>query len=196
MNVRSQFASMTETTTAANTPWWLAMIAGIAAFIVGLLLLISPGMTLLVLVQLLGAYWLVTGILAFVSLCTDRTLWGWKLVSGVLGVLAGLIVLRDPLWSTILVPAVLVVFLGIDAFVLGVTQVMHAISGGGWGLAILGILNVIFGLILLFNPFIGALLLPLLLGIFGVVGGALAAIRAFVSRHQQAPAQPPGALPA
>jgi uncharacterized membrane protein HdeD (DUF308 family) len=91
---------------------------------------------------------------------------------------------------------VLVVFLGIDAFVLGVTQVMHAISGGGWGLAILGILNVIFGLILLFNPFIGALLLPLLLGIFGVVGGALAAIRAFVSRHQQAPAHPPGALPA
>lgn len=194
--MHSRFASMTETTTAASRPWWLAMIAGITAFLVGLLLLISPGMTLLVLVQLLGSYWLVTGILAFVSLCTDRTLWGWKLVSGVLGVLAGLIVLRDPLWSMILVPAVLVIFLAIDAFVLGMTQVIHAFSSGSWGLAILGILNVIFGLILLFNPFIGALLLPILLGIFGVVGGALAAIRAFVSRHQQAPVQPPGAQPA
>jgi uncharacterized membrane protein HdeD (DUF308 family) len=194
--MHSRFVSMAETTTAASTPWWLAMIAGITAFLVGLLLLISPGMTLLVLIQLLGAYWLVTGILAFVSLCTDRTLWGWKLVSGVLGVLAGLIVLRDPLWSAIFVPTVLVIFLAIDALIIGVTQVIHAFSGGGWGLAILGILNIILGLILLFNPLIGALFLPILLGIFAVIGGSLAAIRAFVSRHQEVPAQPPEAWPA
>ena len=185
--MHSRFVSMAETTTAASTPWWLAMIAGITAFIVGLLLLISPGMTLLVLVQLLGVYWLVTGILAFVSLCTDRTLWGWKLVSGVLGVLAGLLVLRDPLWSTIFVPTVLVIFLAIDVLIIGVTQVIHAFSGGGWGLAILGILNIILGLILLFNPLIGALFLPILLGFFAVIGGSLAAIRAFVSRHQEVP---------
>lgn len=191
-----RFSSMTETTTAASTPWWLVMIAGIAAFIVGLFLLISPGMTLIVLVQFLGIYWLVTGILSLVSLCIDRTLWGWKLLTGVLGVLAGLVVLRDPLWSAILVPTVLVIFLAVEALIMGVAQVIHAFSGGGFGLVILGILNIIFGLILLFNPLIGALALPFILGIFAVIGGIFAAIRAFVSRHQQAPVQPPGAQPA
>lgn len=153
-------------------------------------------MILLVLVQLLGAYWLVTGILSLVSLCIDRTLWGLKLVSGVLGVLAGLVVLRDPLWSAILVPTVLVIFLALDALVIGVTQVIHAFSGGGFGLALLGILNVIFGIILLFNPLIGVYALPIILGIFAVIGGSLASIRAFVSRPQATHVQPPGAQPA
>jgi uncharacterized membrane protein HdeD (DUF308 family) len=196
MNMRPSFSSMTETTTAATIPWWLVMIAGIAAFIVGLLLLISPGMTLLVLVQFLGAYWLVTGILSLVSLCINRTLWGWKLVSGVLGVLAGLVVLRDPLWSAILVSAVLVIFLALEALVMGVTQVIHAVSGGGFGLVLLGILNIVFGMILLFYPRIGVHALPIILGIVAVIGGSLASIRAFVSRHQEAPVQPPGTQPA
>src|SRR5260370_7474916 len=79
--MHSLFPSTTETTMAASTPWWLVMLAGIAAFLVGLLLLISPGMTLLVLVQILGAYWLVTRILSLVHLCINRTLWGCTLVS-------------------------------------------------------------------------------------------------------------------
>lgn len=181
--MHSLFPSTTETTT--STPWWLVMIAGIAALIVGLLLLISPGMTLLVLVQILGAYWLVTGVLALVNLCIDRTLWGWKLVSGVLGVLAGLIVLRDPLWSTIFVPAVLVIFLAIEALIMGITQVTSAFGGGGSGLALLGILNIIFGIILLLNPLVGVSALPILLGIFAVIGGCLMFFRAFASRHQR-----------
>src|SRR5260370_42306654 len=183
--MHSLFPSTTETTMAASSPWWLVMLAGIAAFLVGLLLLISPGMTLLVLVQILGTYWLVTGILSLVHLCIDRTLWGWKLVSGVLGVLAGLIVLRDPLWSTIFVPTVLVIFLAIEALIMGITQIMHAFSGGGFGLALLGILNIIFGIILLFNPLVGVLALPILLGIFAVIGGCLMFFRALASRHQQ-----------
>ncbi|MBO0778743.1 MAG: DUF308 domain-containing protein [Ktedonobacteraceae bacterium] len=194
--MRPHFASMTGTTTRDHTPWWLVMIAGIAMFIVGVLLLISPGMTLLVLVQLLGAYWLVTGTLSFASLCLDRNQWGWKLVTGILGVLAGLLVLRDPLWSAFLVPVVLVIILAIEALIMGVAQIIHAFSGGGFGLAVLGILNIIFGLILLFNPLIGALVLPIILGIFAVIGGILAALRAFVSRPQAAHIQPPGAQPA
>jgi uncharacterized membrane protein HdeD (DUF308 family) len=87
---------------------------------------------------------------------------------------------------------VLVIFLAIEAVVMGVTQAIHAFSGGGLGLALLGILNIIFGVILLFNPLIGALALPIVLGIFAVIGGGLMAIRAFVSRHQQAPTQQQG----
>ena len=187
-----RFSSTTETTQIATNPWWLVMIVGIAAFLVGVLILISPGMTLLILVQLLGVYFLVTGILSLVSIGIDRTLWGWKLISGVLGVLAGMVVLRDPLWSAILIPKILVIFLAVEALIMGIAQAIHAFNGGGTGLAILSILNIAFGVILLFNPLIGAVALTIILGILAIVAGGLTAILAFVSRPHEAPIHPSG----
>ncbi|GHO42116.1 HdeD family acid-resistance protein [Ktedonospora formicarum] len=193
--MRPRFPSIMETAASNTSAWWLVVIAGIAAVVVGVLLLISPGTTLLVLVQFLGAYWLVTGVLAFANLCIDRRLWGWKLVTGILGVIAGLSVLRNPLWSAIFVPKLLVIFLAIDAFVMGMTQNIHAFRGGSFSLAILGIMNVLFAIILLLNPVIGVFLLPIVLGMIGIIGGGLAALRAFASRPRQTPLQPPGAQP-
>ncbi len=192
----SRFSSTTETTQVATIPWWLVMITGIAAFLVGLLILISPGMTLLILVQLLGVYFLVTGILSLASIGIDKTLWGWKLISGVLGVLAGMVVLRDPLWSAILIPKILVIFLAIESLIMGIAQGIHAFNGGGLGLALLSILNIAFGVILLFNPLIGAFTLTIILGILAIVGGGLTSILAFVSRPRVAPTHPSGTQPA
>jgi uncharacterized membrane protein HdeD (DUF308 family) len=196
MNMLPRFSSTTETTQVATNPWWLVMIVGITAFLVGLLILISPGMTLLILVQLLGVYFLVTGILSLASIGIDRTLWGWKLISGVLGVLAGMVVLRDPLWSAILVPKILVIFLAVEALIMGIAQAIHAFNGGGFGLAILSILNIAFGVILLFNPLIGAFALTIILGILAIIGGGLVSILAFVSRPHEAPTHPSGTQPA
>ena len=50
---------MTTTTASAAPspiPWWLVLIQGIAALIVGFFLLISPGMTTVVLVSFLVSY--------------------------------------------------------------------------------------------------------------------------------------------
>ncbi|GHO50600.1 hypothetical protein KSX_87630 [Ktedonospora formicarum] len=163
--------------------------------IMGLLLLFSPGMTLLVLVQLLGVYWMVTGVLAFVNLCMDRRLWGWKLITGIAGIAAGLVILRNPLWSAIFVPKVLVIFLAIDALILGVAQIIHAANGKDSSLGILGILNINFGIILLLSPLFGVFALSMLVGIIAVIGGGIASFRAFGSRPQRTPVQPPGAHP-
>lgn len=197
VNMGVHFPSMTEATTTHGTPWWLIMIAGIAVFIVGLLFLISPGMSLLVLVQLLGLYWLVTGILSLVSIAVDRHWWGWKLFTGILGILAGLIVMRDPLWSAVFVPIVLIIILAIQALLAGITQLVHAFSGGGFGLTILGVLNIIFGLILLFRPLIGVIAFPLILGIFALIGGIALFLSSFRLRHpSEAAAPPPTSQPA
>lgn len=191
------FPSMAEAAPAHGTPWWLIMIAGIAVFIVGLLLLISPGISLLVLVQLLGLYWLVTGILSLVSLSVDRSHWGWKLFTGILGILAGLIVVRDPIWSAILVPIVLVIILAIQALLAGITQLVHAFSGGGAGLTILGVLNIIFGLILLFRPHVGVIAFPFIVGIFALIGGIALFLSSFRLRHPSGAAtSPPTSQPA
>jgi uncharacterized membrane protein HdeD (DUF308 family) len=161
------------------------LLEGIAAVIVGLFLLTAPGATLFVLVQVLGIFWLVGGIFRIVSIFLDSSLWGWKLVGGVLGILAGIVVLQHPLWSTVLVPAIYLIILGIQGIALGGVTLVTAFQGEGWGVGILGVLSIIFGLILLFNVWIGVAALPFVLGAFGIVGGVCAIVVAFRVRSAE-----------
>jgi uncharacterized membrane protein HdeD (DUF308 family) len=165
-----------------GTPWWLVLLEGIALIIIGLLLLTSPKATLAVLVQLLGLYWLIKGVFNIISIFIDSSMWGWKLFVGILGIIAGIIVLQHPLWSAILVPTVAIIILGIEGIIIGIVEIIEAFRGAGWGVGLLGVLSIIFGIILLLNPVIGAAALPYVLGIFGVVGGIFAIILAFRTR--------------
>jgi uncharacterized membrane protein HdeD (DUF308 family) len=80
--------------------WWIFLLQGIAGIILGLMLITAPGATLLVIVTFLGFYWLITGILALVRIFVDRSIpWNWSLLSGIVGILAGLLVLRHPVPS-------------------------------------------------------------------------------------------------
>ena len=176
------FAQRTEEN---GFPWWLVLLEGIVAAILGLFLLTAPGATLFVLIQVLGIFWLVGGLFRIISIFLESSLWGWKLVGGVLGILAGIVVLQHPLWSSVLVPAIYVIILGIQALISGGVSLVLAFSGGGWGAAILGALSVIFGLVLLFNVWIGVAVLPYILGAVGIVGGGLAIAVAFAMRSME-----------
>ena len=160
-------------------PWWLILIQGIFAVLIGLLLVISPGVTTFVLIQFLGFYWLISGIFGIVSIFIDSSLWGWKLFAGILGILAGLLIIQNPLWSTLVIPSTLVIILGVEGIIIGVVNLIQAFSGGGWGVGILGALSFLFGILLVANPLVGAATLVILLGILGLVGGISAIIYAF-----------------
>ena len=161
------------------TPWWLVLINGIAALILGILLITSTGATVLILVQFLGIYWLVSGIFQIVGLFIDSTAWGWKLFAGILGILAGIVIMNHPLLSPLVVGGTIVIIMGIQGIIFGILGLIAAFQGGGWGAGILGVLSVIFGIILLANPLLGAAALPWVLGIFGIVGGIVGIIAAF-----------------
>jgi uncharacterized membrane protein HdeD (DUF308 family) len=105
-------ATQSET---SSVPWWLILIEGIAAIIVGILLLANPGNTLAVLVRLLGISFFVTGILSIIAIFIDSIAWGGKLFAGIIGILAGLIIIEYPLWSTLLVPITLVLVIAVFA---------------------------------------------------------------------------------
>ena len=78
--------------------WWVFLLEGIAAIIFGVLLLTNPGATLVALVIFLGFYWLFVGVLELVRMFVDGSVpWYWSLLIGVLGIAAGIIVLRQPL---------------------------------------------------------------------------------------------------
>ena len=162
-----------------EVPWWLVLIQGIAALIIGIFLLTAPVATTFFLIQFLGIYWLIGGIFQIVAIFIDNSAWGWKLFAGILGILAGFAVINHPLWSTVLVPTVLVIILGVQGLITGIIGLISAFKGAGWGAGVLGGLSILFGILLLGSPFIAALALPWVFGIFAVAGGIASIIAAF-----------------
>jgi uncharacterized membrane protein HdeD (DUF308 family) len=150
--------------------------------IMGLLLLIAPGQSIVVLTQFLGFYWLIDGIVRLVSIFVDRSGWGWKLAIGILGILAGIAIIQHPLWSTILVSTLVVFYFGFMGIAIGVLELITAFRGAGWGAGILGAASVLLGLVLVFNALVGALALPFVLGVIGIVAGIGTVIASFRTR--------------
>jgi uncharacterized membrane protein HdeD (DUF308 family) len=167
-------ASAAARADAPTFPWWLVLLEGIFAAIFGLLLLIAPGATLFFVVQVLSFYLLIGGIFRLISVFSDRSLWGWKLLAGILGIIAGIVVLQHPLLSTILVPLYVVYLVSFLAIIQGVIGLIHAFQGEGWNGGLLGILSLVLGLIVVLNPLIGLVAMPFVLGAFMLVGGGAA----------------------
>lgn len=167
---------------AAQFPWWLVLLEGIVTLIFGILLLTAPGATLVVIVQITGFFWLIQGIFQIVGIFVDSSLWGWKLFAGVLGIMAGILVLQHPLWSTVLLPSIVVIILGIQGIIFGVVGLVIAFRGAGWGVGILGALSILFGILLLSNPMLGTAALVMVLGVFAVIGGIASIVMAFQMR--------------
>jgi len=66
---------------------------------------------------------------------------------GILGIIAGLLIMIYPYYSAILVPSLLIIFIGVWGLIIGFITLFHSMKGGGWGEAILGILTIIFGIL-------------------------------------------------
>ena len=160
--------------------WWIFLLQGFAGIIIGLMLITEPGATMVALMTVLGFYWLITGVLALVQVFVDRaTPWIWSLLAGLVGILAGLFVLRHPLVAALTVPTVLVIILGIQGLVIGAVQIIGGFKGGGIGPFILGAINVLVGILLLGSPVAAALAVPLVFGVLLLIQGAGLMILAF-----------------
>jgi uncharacterized membrane protein HdeD (DUF308 family) len=156
-------------------PWWIPFVQGIALIILGILLFANPFRTTAIIVQVLALYWLISGIFEIVSIFVDRSAWGWKLFAGIVGILAGYYLLAAPnALSALVVGVTVVILLGIQALIMGVINIIQALRGAGWGIGILGVVNIIFGVILLGNTMIATATLPWVLGGFAIVGGIAA----------------------
>jgi uncharacterized membrane protein HdeD (DUF308 family) len=170
-------------------PWWLVLVEGIVAALLGLILLVAPGASLVFLVWLLGIYLLIAGIIRIISIFSNSSSWGWKLAAGILCLIAGLAILGNPLWSTTVASTWLVILVGFLAMLQGVAGLIVAFQGGGWGMGALSVLGILFGLFLVINPLIGVASLTLILAIFMLIGGVAAVVQAFGMRRQAAATQ-------
>jgi uncharacterized membrane protein HdeD (DUF308 family) len=151
-------------------PWWLVLLEGLAALIIGIYLIAYPMDTTIILVSMLGWYWLFVGIFTIVTILMDRTDWVWRAINGILGILAGIVVINYPLFSALFIPATLVTIAAILAIVFGVLRLYWSLKEG-WSSAIAGVLNIILGLLILGNPMLGVVMLVYLAAILNIVGG-------------------------
>jgi len=167
-------------------PWWVTLIQGIAAIVIGALLLWRPATTVIVLVQFLGWFWLISGIFDIVSLFWNRAQWGWKLFSGILGIVVGGFIIGEWLLGAVAVLAAYALLLGVGGIIYGVAGLIKAFQGGGWGMGVLGAFSLLFGIIITFNLLSAALVLPWVMGVLGVAFGIAAVVLSFMIRKAQA----------
>ncbi|MFY9987474.1 MAG: DUF308 domain-containing protein [Chthoniobacterales bacterium] len=160
--------------------WWVFLLKGLAGIILGFFLLTEPAATIVALATLLGFYWLIHGVLSLVQVFVDRSIpWIWSLLSGIVGILAGLFVLRHPLIAALTVPTVIVIILGIQGLIIGVLEIISGIRGGGLGSFILGAINLLVGLLLLSSPITAALAVPIVFGVLLLIEGVALVFLAF-----------------
>jgi uncharacterized membrane protein HdeD (DUF308 family) len=160
--------------------WWVFLLEGIAAVIFGGLLLTDPAATLLALAVFLGFYLLFVGVLELVRVFVDRSQpWIWSLVVGILGIVAGIIVLNHPVLTAVALPATVVIYLGVVSLVMGVAGIIGGFSGGGIGSFILGIISLLIGVLLLGSPVTTAFAVPFVFGILLLIEGVALIVFAF-----------------
>lgn len=162
--------------------WWVILLQGISALIIGFLLLTETGATLVTLTILLGIYWFVLGIFDLVRMFSDPAGWGWKLLSGLIGIIAGLVLLRHPLWSAAIGTSILVWVVGSLGLIIGVLAIIRAFTGGGLGMALTGAVSILFSLVLLFHTATTVVILIYTAGVLAVIAGIAGIVGAIALR--------------
>lgn len=163
------------------------VLRGILGLLLGIVAFTRPGITIVVLVTLFGAYALIDGALAIIgAVRASRTEERWVplLVEGIMGVGAGLATFFWP-GVTLLV---LLLLIAAWAVMKGVFEVIMAIRlrkliTGEWLLALGGIFSIVFGVIVAVAPVAGAIALALWVGVYAFVFGVVLIALGFRMRH-------------
>jgi uncharacterized membrane protein HdeD (DUF308 family) len=103
----------------------LNAVLGVLSIIVGFALLRAPFQSLEVLIFILGIIWVAQGIMTFIGAFEHKQGRNWKIFMGILGVIAGTIILLYPISSAV----TLALLGGIWLIILGIMQVV-----AGWQL--------------------------------------------------------------
>ena len=158
--------------------WWVLLLRGILLIIIGLLAFVSP----LVWVTFVGIYMLIDGVTMLMSGFSDQPAGQsrWPLVIlGVLGLLAGLLILWEPALGAITLTTIVAAW----AIIGGILTIISALRlreeiDNEWWLVLSGILAVLFGILVFTNVLAGILTIAWTFGVFAVIVGILSIVLA------------------
>ncbi len=161
---------------ANRTHWWVPGLRGVAAIVFGILAIAWPGLGLVTMVALFGAYALVDGIITLVGLTRHQRSgeipWWLQLLGGVAGIVAGLMTFFYPGITTV----ALLSFIAAWAVVVGVANFITAIHQRGMpgavSLGLSGLASLLFGVLMVLRPEAGAVAVAWIVGIYAILAGA------------------------
>ena len=168
--------------------WWAVALRGIVAILFGIAAFAMPFVTMLSLVVVFAAFSFVDGVFGIIMSVRGARKgerWIWLLLSGILGIVASAVAV---LWPGITVLA-FVILVAAWALVSGTFMLISAfrlkIDHGRVWLVIGGIASIVFGILLVISPFIGALVLTFWTGAHALVLGATLLVLAYKLRSQR-----------
>jgi uncharacterized membrane protein HdeD (DUF308 family) len=167
--------------------WWLWVLFGVLSIVAGVIALANPGLSLLTIALLFGCYLIFAGFFDLAGGLTahdaDSTRRVFAVLLGVLSLIAGLVVLRRPGAGLL----ALVVVVGVYLIVAGVLWLAGAVSDPQpWPGTLLGVLNVVLGVLILSLPGISLVTFAVLFGVGLILRGAVAVIEGLRLRREQA----------
>ncbi|WP_143308161.1 HdeD family acid-resistance protein [Chitinophaga vietnamensis] len=157
--------------------WWIFLLRGIFALVLGVLAIFWPGITFTTLVVFLGAYLFIAGLFSVIGAIAARKTtenWGVFLLSGLVGVVLGILTLYNPFATG----AALIYLVAFWAMIAGLFEIIIAIrlrkliTGEGWYI-LGGLLTVLFGILLAANPVAAAITLTWMFGFYAVISGIM-----------------------
>ncbi|MGA3403651.1 MAG: HdeD family acid-resistance protein, partial [Acetobacteraceae bacterium] len=167
--------------------WWAVALRGLAAVVFGLIALFVPGAVLLTLALLFAAYLVVDGVLGMIAAAlaaSHHDRWGLLLFESLVNIAVGAIAAVFP------AAAVLgfVLLVAAWALVTGALMIAAAfrlhVSHGRWWLAFAGVVSVLWGVLLLIAPLMGAVVLTWWLGAYAIIFGIMLLVLGFRLRKQ------------
>jgi uncharacterized membrane protein HdeD (DUF308 family) len=178
--------------------WWAVALRGVVGILFGIIALVMPGATMLSLVLVFAAYMLVDGVLAIVSAvraARHREKWGWLILEGIVNIVTAVIAVLLP-GLTVVAFVLLIAFWALlsGGLMLGAAFRLKVDHGRGW-LIFGGIVSIIYGVLLVIAPLVGAIVLTWWLGAYALIFGLALLILAFKLRARRDD-HPQGAIPA
>lgn len=168
--------------------WWAVALRGVVAILFGIAAFAMPLVTMLSLVVVFAAFSFVDGVFGIIMSVRGARKgerWIWLLLSGILGIVASAVAI---LWPGITVLA-FVILVAAWALVSGTFMLISAfrlkIDHGRVWLVIGGIASIVFGILLVISPFIGALVLTFWTGAHALVLGATLLVLAYKLRSHR-----------
>ena len=179
--------------------WKSALLSGILAVILGILVLTWPGITIVIAAIFFGAYLLVTGIAQVIFAFSLHVSAGGRVllfISGAAALILAVLCFRSLQESILL----LAIFIGVGFIFRGVATAVSAISdptlpGRGWEIFI-GVISLVAGVVMLASPFESLATLTIVVGIWLIVIGVFEAVSAFGIRKAGKDLSEPGEKPA
>jgi uncharacterized membrane protein HdeD (DUF308 family) len=171
--------------------WKVLLGSGVIAVILGALMLVWPGKTVLVATVLFGLYLLVVGgAQLFLAMASELSGGGRALlfISGAVSVILAVLTFRY--FGEAFAILLFAVYIGISFIIRGVATTVAAISDAerstrGWDI-FFGIMSVLAGIIMLLVPFTSIVTLAVVTGAFLVALGVFEIVSAFRARRESA----------